>query len=133
MGLVALWHMGSSWTRDGTRVPCIARWILNHWTTREAVGNVLIALCGGTPLIFTITQKVNFIAFYFHFASQVVLVVENLPEDTGDTVWIPGSAPLSTGVTSAPEHPFHSKGDQFLFCLGLCPLWEPLIPPGCVH
>ena len=91
MGLVALWHMGSSWTRDGTRVPCIARWILNHWTTREAVGNVLIALCGGTHLIFTITQKVNFIAFYFHFASQVVLVVENLPEDTGDTGWIPGS------------------------------------------
>ena len=72
MGLVALWHMGSSWTRDGTRVPCIARWILNHWTTREAVGNVLIALCGGTHLIFTITQKVNFIAFYFHFASFLI-------------------------------------------------------------
>ena len=22
-------------TRDQTRIPCIARWILNHWTTRE--------------------------------------------------------------------------------------------------
>ena len=22
--------------RDQTRVPCIERWILNHWTTREA-------------------------------------------------------------------------------------------------
>ena len=22
--------------RDGTHVPCIGRWILNHWTTREA-------------------------------------------------------------------------------------------------
>ena len=30
-------HMwdSSSLPRDGTRVPCIARWILNHWTTRE--------------------------------------------------------------------------------------------------
>ena len=25
----------SSPTRDRTRVPCIGRWILNHWTTRE--------------------------------------------------------------------------------------------------
>ena len=22
-------------TRDETPIPCIARWILNHWTTRE--------------------------------------------------------------------------------------------------
>ena len=27
--------VGSSWTRDRTRVPCIGRWIPNHWTTRE--------------------------------------------------------------------------------------------------
>ena len=27
--------MESSWTRDQTQVPCIGRWILNHWTTRE--------------------------------------------------------------------------------------------------
>ena len=35
-GLVALWHEGSSQTRDRTYVPCIARWFLNCWTTREA-------------------------------------------------------------------------------------------------
>ena len=35
-GLVAPWHMGSSWNRDQTSVPCIERWILYHWTTREA-------------------------------------------------------------------------------------------------
>ena len=29
-GLVALWHVGSSWTRDRTCVPCIDRQILNH-------------------------------------------------------------------------------------------------------
>ena len=35
VGLIALWHVGSSQIRDQTRVPCIGRWILNHWTTRE--------------------------------------------------------------------------------------------------
>ena len=36
MGLVSPRHVGSSRTRDGTRVPCIGRWILNHCATREA-------------------------------------------------------------------------------------------------
>ena len=35
MGLFAPWHVGSSWTRDRTRVPCIGRRILNHCATRE--------------------------------------------------------------------------------------------------
>ena len=35
MGLVALWHMKSSHIRVQTCVPCISRWILNLWTTRE--------------------------------------------------------------------------------------------------
>ena len=35
MGLVALWHVGSSWTRVRTRVPCIGRRILNHCATRK--------------------------------------------------------------------------------------------------
>ena len=30
-GLIALWHEGSSWTRDRT----LGRRILNHWTIRE--------------------------------------------------------------------------------------------------
>ena len=77
--------------QGGTGVPCIARWILIHWTTREALGNVLIALYGGTHLIFAITQEATFIAFCFHFASQVVLAVENLPADKGDAGWNPGS------------------------------------------
>ena len=34
-GLVAPWHVGSSWTRDRTCVPCIDRRILNHCATRE--------------------------------------------------------------------------------------------------
>ena len=35
MGLVALQHVESSWTRDQTHVLCIGRWVLNHWTMRE--------------------------------------------------------------------------------------------------
>ena len=34
-GLVALWHVGSSWSRDETHVRCSGRWILNHCTARE--------------------------------------------------------------------------------------------------
>ena len=45
MGLVALWHMGSSWTRDGTCVPCIGRWILNHCATREVPNYTLWWVC----------------------------------------------------------------------------------------
>ena len=37
MGLVAPRHVGSSWTRARTRVPCIGRQILNHCATREAL------------------------------------------------------------------------------------------------
>ena len=34
-GLAALWHVGSSQTRDQTCVLCIGRQILNHWIARE--------------------------------------------------------------------------------------------------
>ena len=34
-GLVAPWHVGSSWTRDRNHVRCIGRQILNHCDTRE--------------------------------------------------------------------------------------------------
>ena len=40
-GLAAPRHVGSSWTRDRTRVPCIGRQILNHCATREVQQHVL--------------------------------------------------------------------------------------------
>ena len=40
-GLVALQHVGSSWTRARTRVPCIGRRILNHCTAREVPANTV--------------------------------------------------------------------------------------------
>ena len=33
-GRLSMWNLSSP-TRDQTRVLCIARWILSHWTTRE--------------------------------------------------------------------------------------------------
>ena len=44
MDLVAPWHVGSSRTRDRTSIPCIARRILNSWTTREALQEGLYPL-----------------------------------------------------------------------------------------
>ena len=44
MGLAALRHRGFFQTRDRTRVPCIGRWILNHWTTREALYSIIFIL-----------------------------------------------------------------------------------------
>ena len=35
MGLAALWHVESSWTRDRTCVPSIGQKIFNCWITRE--------------------------------------------------------------------------------------------------
>ena len=35
-----MWHL-SSLTRDQTCVPCIGKWILNHWTTREVPHSLL--------------------------------------------------------------------------------------------
>ena len=41
MGLVVPWHVGSSWTRDQTRVSCIGKQSLYHWATREAPQQVI--------------------------------------------------------------------------------------------
>ena len=37
-------HVGSSWTRDQTCVPCIGRQILIHWTTKEVHTGLVMAL-----------------------------------------------------------------------------------------
>ena len=49
MGLVALWHVGSSWTRDRTHVPCIGGQILNPWTIREALNHAFLTRSILTP------------------------------------------------------------------------------------
>ena len=42
VGLVVLQHGGSSQAKDQTGVPCIARWILNHQTTRETSVSLMV-------------------------------------------------------------------------------------------
>ena len=37
VGLIALQHVESFLSRDQIHVPCIGRWILNYWTTREVL------------------------------------------------------------------------------------------------
>ena len=47
MGLVATRHVESSKIRDRTHVPCIGRWILNHWTAREVLNDVCLTVGTG--------------------------------------------------------------------------------------
>ena len=49
VGLVAPRHVGSSWTRAQTRVPCLGRRILNHCATREAQDYTLNTYLISTP------------------------------------------------------------------------------------
>ena len=42
-GSAAAWHVGSSRTRDHSRVPFTGRRIPNHWTTREVRANVSVS------------------------------------------------------------------------------------------
>jgi len=59
MGLVASQCVGSSWIRDQTLVPCIARQILNHWTNREAPAcRILIPQPGIKPWLLNWKHKV---------------------------------------------------------------------------
>ena len=37
-GLVAPWHVGSSWIRDGTCVSCMGKQILYHWAISKVPG-----------------------------------------------------------------------------------------------
>ena len=56
--------LGSSWTRDRTGVPCIAKQILNHWTTKEALFG-LFNLCSSLHP----SLLVSFVSSWFSFGS----------------------------------------------------------------
>ena len=62
MSLVAPRHVGSSWTRDQTRVSCIGRQTLHLWATREALDNLL-----KYPKVFLIVWN-DQILFLGHFS-----------------------------------------------------------------
>ena len=65
MGLVAPRHVGSSWTRARTRVPCIGRRILNHCATRE-VPLPMISLVAHLENCASLQSYIKF-TFIFYF------------------------------------------------------------------
>ena len=58
-GSVALQHVGSSWTRRQICVPCIGRWIHNHWTTREVPCDSFLSLTPKHPSSSHQLRKLN--------------------------------------------------------------------------
>ena len=83
MGLVALLHVESSWTRDWTGVPCFGRLILHHWTTRTVLTDSLIfssswlkfSLCSSVLFLSSITF---FITFTFNSSSDKLFISASL-------------------------------------------------------
>ena len=56
----------SSLTRDRTQVPCIGRWILNHWTTREVPSALFFSL-------FALLTFSHFLSFYTLHSHSVLI------------------------------------------------------------
>ena len=81
MGLVAPWHVGSSWIRDWTHASCIVRWILYHLATREA------------PYLHLKTNSGCFVCFcpVSYEISFFVISKQGLSCDTWETVMFSGS------------------------------------------
>ena len=75
--------------RDRTKVPCIARQILNHWTAREAPQYYFFLSCLFSYLDLYLISVLMYIMIcnkilWNRCASQVVLVVKNLLASAGD-------------------------------------------------
>ena len=71
MGLVVLWCVGSSWTRDRIHVPRIGRQILNHCTTREVPIHLLLYILlwlQRAPSIWTLAFVEFFLFIYLFWA-----------------------------------------------------------------
>ena len=90
-GLVAPRHVGSSQTRARTRVPCIGRQTLNHCATREAPTYILFQI-----LFHSIECLLSLSSMHIRFLFKCPwgfpggAVVENLPDNAGDTGSSPG-------------------------------------------
>ena len=69
--------MCSSCTRDRTGIPCIARPILNHWTTREVPGGGFLIVCFFNFQFYCIVVRKCYL-YYFLECIEVFLMVEFL-------------------------------------------------------
>ena len=72
MGLVALWHGGSSRTRAQTHVPCIGRRILNHCATREVLKSrfLKIRFCHLQPRVLTAPSSTRSLVLHQHSITE---------------------------------------------------------------
>ena len=115
MGLVAPWHVGlSSPPRDQGHISCIARWILNHWTTREVpFAHLLIGL-----FVFWMSYK-SFPSFNLPFLlpSSIPLDLSLSPMCLCPSFWL--SPPLSELSTVSLSPSF-----SFPTCIFPSPPWH---------
>ena len=77
MGLVAPRYVGSSQTRDLTHVPCVGRWILNIWTTRE-VPEICLPFFFFFFKLFCFFNKPNFCVHCLSFPQKANIFSESL-------------------------------------------------------
>ena len=81
-GLVALRHVGSSWIKDWTHIPCTGRWILNHWATREVMRHLSLIQPSHSPLEITpfVTFGYLFICLFWLFfvLSAINVIINNM-------------------------------------------------------
>ena len=67
VGLVALQHVASSWTRDQTHLSCIGGRILHHWATREAPRSLVFFSISSV-----ISMSSNIFYIYFTSCNRVI-------------------------------------------------------------
>ena len=65
-GLSCSQHARSSQTRGRTSVPCIARKILNHWTTMEAPGSTALNRSGESEILVVLLVLVRKHSAFYH-------------------------------------------------------------------
>ena len=108
-GLVALRHVRSSQTRDGTCVPCVGRGIRSHWTPREVPTRPFLLLVSlGTltigfrdhPIIQDNLKILNYICKHL-FTPRLVNIHRFLGLGCGGIFCRAPFNPLTTGCVSA--------------------------------
>ena len=99
-GLVAPHHVGFSWTRDQTRVPCIGRWILNHWNTSEVLS------------FSSVTQSCPALCEPMDYNMPGLLVHHQLLEFTQTHVHRVGDAIQPSHPLSSPSPPTFNPSQQ---------------------
>ena len=100
MDLVAPWHVESSWIRDQTPVPCIGRWILNHWTTREApppISYTIVACATNIALlpIFPLNILEIFLSLYGDLPCSSFFKLYSMPSQRGTRVCLTSQSILT--------------------------------------